>query len=434
MGRKPTAERLSEAVRTMLAKHPGVEVHGPSLRIWFMWRGKRCRESLGLEPTKANIKYAAGRRAAVTHAIKIGTFDYGEWFPGSKHANGARQVRNARVSEVAQRYIELKSVDITSGTQERYQTALDAVVEILGGNVLVATLTLEDVQLMRGELAGTRQVSTANHYLSVAAGFLRWCKDNGYTELDLASGANKIRAEDVEPDPFTQAEFQALTKACHHPQDVAAITLAVYTGMRPGEICGLAREDVDLDTGCLTVRRSITRSGEIKVPKTKQSRDRIIWLLPPALDAVRSLLSITEGLEPKPTTVSINRHQARVETVAPLISPSTQARQPKIGTWMTPHTWSCKVARILTRSGVRRRRPYQTRHTFACWSLTAHGNLAFIAKQMGHKDYSMLVKIYAKWIDSESKSEAGRIWKEMKKSGAFAPLMPHEKEGQPETP
>ena len=38
------------------------------------------------------------------------------------------------------------------------------------------------------------------------------------------------------------------------------------------------------------------------------------------------------------------------------------------------------------------RRPYQT-HTYACCAFTARGNLAFISKQMGHKDFTMLVQV-----------------------------------------
>jgi integrase len=33
------------------------------------------------------------------------------------------------------------------------------------------------------------------------------------------------------------------------------------------------------------------------------------------------------------------------------------------------------------------------------------GNLAFIAKQVGHKDFTMLVQVYAKWMDDESSGE-----------------------------
>nr|WP_300312860.1 DUF3596 domain-containing protein [Halomonas sp.] len=425
MGRKSATESLTPALRELLSKHPGVEVHGPSLRIWFMWRGKRCRESIGLIPTRANIKHAAQQRAAVTHAIKLGTFDYAEWFPDSKHVDGKGPVRNARVQEVAERYLKLKSVDITTDTEYRYKAALDEVCTVIGNDLLIGTVTPEDIQQMRGELAATRQVSTVNNYLATARGFLEWCKTNGYTDKDLAAAAERIRAEDVDPDPFTQPEFRKLIeKGCLHEQDVAALTLAIYTGLRPGEICGLAREDVDLESGCLTVRRSVTRRNQVKVPKTRQSRDRVIWLLPPALEAARVLHEQTKDLKPETTEVAITRHQSRTDTVTPLISPTIQARQPIINRWMNPHTWGVKLTKLMKRADIRHRRPYQTRHTYACWSLTAHGNLAFIAKQMGHKDYSMLVKVYARWIDSESQDEAARIWTEMKKAGALMPMLP----------
>ncbi len=67
---------------------------------------------------------------------------------------------------------------------------------------------------------------------------------------------------------------------------------------------------------------------------------------------------------------------------------------------------------------------YQTRHTIACWGLTHHGNIAFIANQLGHKDYSMLAKVYGRRMGSESEKEVDFVWSEMQKSGAFAPLMP----------
>ena len=78
MGRAITA---GSGIEAELAKHAGVEIHGNSLRIVFMWKRRRCRETLGLPVTKANIKHAAQLRAAVLHAIKIGTFDYAQHFP-----------------------------------------------------------------------------------------------------------------------------------------------------------------------------------------------------------------------------------------------------------------------------------------------------------------------------------------------------------------
>ncbi|MEW7949506.1 DUF3596 domain-containing protein, partial [Enterobacter hormaechei subsp. xiangfangensis] len=40
----------------MAAYPTGVEVHGESLRIWFIYQGKRVRENLGVPDTPKNRK------------------------------------------------------------------------------------------------------------------------------------------------------------------------------------------------------------------------------------------------------------------------------------------------------------------------------------------------------------------------------------------
>ena len=55
---------------------------------------------------------------------------------------------------------------------------------------------------------------------------------------------------------------------------------------------------------------------------------------------------------------------------------------------------------IVRRSGIRRRRPYQLRHTYACWMLSAGANPAFIANQMGHENAEMVFHVYSAWINA----------------------------------
>nr|WP_330216725.1 tyrosine-type recombinase/integrase [Stutzerimonas stutzeri] len=81
-----------------------------------------------------------------------------------------------------------------------------------------------------------------------------------------------------------------------------------------------------------------------------------------------------------------------------------------------PSSWNSKWANIQRRAQIRHRRPYQARHTYACWCLVARGNLAFIAKQMGHKDFTMLVQVYAKWMGDEPPNELQHIWAGMQKA------------------
>lgn len=44
----------------------------------------------------------------------------------------------------------------------------------------------------------------------------------------------------------------------------------------------------------------------------------------------------------------------------------------------------------LSKAGLRQRHSYQSRHTYACWSLSAGANPSFIASQMGHENAKMV--------------------------------------------
>lgn len=417
-------ERTTSGLEAELAKHKGIELHGGNLRIVFMWRRIRCRESLGLPVTKANIKHAALLRAAILHEIKTNTFDYGRHFPNSKHAANYSSAKDERLGALVDRYKPLKAVDITPATEDRYSRALDICVDLVGRDRLAGILLPEDIQQLRATLIETRAPSTSNHYLATFAGFLAWCESNGYCKAGLATACTRFAMSDKEPDPFTHDEFdQLITKGCLHPQDAAAITLATYTGLRPGELCALGVEDIDLHNGRIEVTRAITTTGTFKVPKT--GKPRTILLMQPAIEAAKVLISYVANHPQLPVRVYQNRHEWRDELVTPLLSPSTQARKRNINPWFVSTAWNTKFNAIQRRAEIRRRRPYQTRHTYACWCLTARGNLAFIAKQMGHKDFTMLVEVYAKWMDDESPTELQYIWNGIQKQSGKAPNLPH---------
>lgn len=422
MGRKrnrglsPEEER--EAIEQLVANSPGIELRGEAIRIDFMYQGKRCRETLKIPLTFANVEYAVNKRKSIQLEIRQGVFDYAVHFPESARARNTKASRKVSLRELYDRYWQIKSANITEETERRYKVALEVCGEIVGWSVPLGTLMPEDVDRLRANLISTRKPSTVNHYLATWNGMVEWARANEYTTRTLDAAFFKNQVED--PDPLSLDEFkQIIEDGCLHPQDEALVTLAVYTGLRPGELCALAREDVNGNV--LHVRRSVTAGKVLKVPKT--GNDRKIWLVPPAQEAVRALLEMTKDAKPIEETVEISRHQSRKETITPLVTP-LQARNKNISTSrMQVGSWATKWEKLLARAKVRRRVAYQTRHTYACWSLTAHGNIAFIAKQMGHKDYSMLVKVYGRWMDSESENEAEFIWQELQKSGAYCPVI-----------
>ncbi|PBK02200.1 integrase [Pantoea allii] len=59
------------------------------------------------------------------------------------------------------------------------------------------------------------------------------------------------------------------------------------------------------------------------------------------------------------------------------------------------HLWNAAVKR----AGIRRRNPYHTRHTFACWLFTAaSANPSFITSQLGHENALRVYEVDTSWI------------------------------------
>jgi integrase len=61
----------------------------------------------------------------------------------------------------------------------------------------------------------------------------------------------------------------------------------------------------------------------------------------------------------------------------------------------------------IRKAGVRYRRPYQTRHTYASMMLSAGESPMWVAQQMGHSDWTMIARIYGRWVP-EAAPDAGQ--------------------------
>ncbi len=67
----------------------------------------------------------------------------------------------------------------------------------------------------------------------------------------------------------------------------------------------------------------------------------------------------------------------------------------------------------LKKAGVRYRRPYQTRHTYASMMLSAGEHPMWVAQQMGHSDWTMIARVYGRWMptaDEHAGSKAEDLW------------------------
>ncbi|EGB5750120.1 site-specific integrase, partial [Escherichia coli] len=132
-----------------------------------------------------------------------------------------------------------------------------------------------------------------NSYMTIISGMFRFAANNGYIGKNPFSELPSLKRAKTPPDPLTKDEFARLIDACHHQQTKNFWSLAVYTGMRHGELCGLAWEDIDLEAGTLTVKRNYTQTKEFTLPKTDAGTNRVIQLIQPAIDVLKNQATLT---------------------------------------------------------------------------------------------------------------------------------------------
>lgn len=358
-----------------------------SIEINFRYRGTLCRERLKLKPTPTNLTRADRFRSSVVLAIENGTFEYDISFPDSiraKQFNPATAPKTSTESHL-DTWLDWQKSHLKASTWKDYQ-------KIIRGHILPSFSNTELADINKIEIrqwcstitAGNKRIA---NILSVFRSALQSALDNGLITSNPLDGFSYKRKESIKKasdvDPFTIEEQTRILAALTSAQAKNLIQFALWTGLRTSELVALDWADIDLTTGECRVNKAWTQdSAEPEVPKTK-SGIRTIKLLPPAIDALRAQKEYTylKGLEVFQNPLNLRRWTG-----------DQQIRQ----MWVT----------IMKKSGVRYRRPYQTRHTYASMMLSAGENPMWVAKQMGHTDWTMIAKVYGKWMP-DAQPEAG---------------------------
>ena len=121
----------------------------------------------------------------------------------------------------------------------------------------------------------------------------------------------QVRKEETRP--LSAEQVKTLFKALRGDRLEALYILATHTGLRQGELLGLKWDDVDLETGTLQVRRTLTTAKggpALSSPKTKGSR-RTVKRSPTALEALRGHLE-RQLMEDRPGGRSLARERPHI--------------------------------------------------------------------------------------------------------------------------
>lgn len=351
-----------------------------------MFRGVRCRERISLKPTATNLKRAEQHKAAVEHSIAAGTFDYAITFPKSKRAlQFAPEASRETVAGFLTRWLDAKRKHVSSSTFDGYRKIVEQRLIPALGSVMVVDLKRKAIR----DWLDTHEVSnkTLSNIQSCLRSALNDAVDEELIDMNPLAGwtyARKGEVKEDDVDPFSAEEQRAIAAALTG-QAQNLVQFAFWTGMRTSELVALDWGDVDWLRGEVHVSRAMTQAAKGKAEVTKTvSGKRSIKLLGPALEALKAQKAFT--------------FLAGGEVFQ---NPKTAERWAGDGP-IRKTMW----AHALKKAGVRYRRPYQTRHTYASMMLSAGEHPMWVAQQMGHSDWTMIARVYGRWMPSDQ-SQAG---------------------------
>jgi len=139
-------------------------------------------------------------------------------------------------------------------------------------------LTPDDVERWHATLNGTGLSSTTiNNVHRLLRCALGQAVRKGTLAVNAAALVSAPARSDTEFEILEPEQIEPVLDALKGHKLYPIVALAIYTGMRRGELLALQWDDVDLDAGTVTVRRSLEQTAagiRIKEPKTKRADAR----------------------------------------------------------------------------------------------------------------------------------------------------------------
>lgn len=364
-------------------KGAGVEVREKSIRLAFVYertpvRKTLCTDGKPMLPTPANIKFAHRLASEIKDKLRHGTFVMAEYFPASG-AGGTLTVGAQLDTWLAAQRIELS-------TKAGYKSAVKFWRETLGDKPLRALKRTDilTVTADRADLSG----KTINNYVSVLREALALAVADKLLTGSPAVDLPRASWQQEAPDPFSREEIEAIITdlAKHYPEPIGnLVEWWAFTGVRTSEMAGLRWGSVDLASDYMQISQAIVRGADKDKTKTAVARNVIL----------NSRARAALGRQAKHTRMG-GEHvwlDPRYGT------PWREERAFRRSYW-TP---------CLKRLGIRYRRPYCMRHTYATLMLMAGMTPAFCAKQLGHS-VEIFLRTYSKWMDGgQNALEMGRL-------------------------
>ena len=272
---------------------------------------------------------------------------------------------------------------LRASTQNNYENVIHNHVLPEIGKIPLNKLSQNDLQQFYGRLKKNgRKRLTEQYGAGISDRMVRMCHAVCRSALERAVRDDLLRTNPAigcklppkkakEMQVLDREELQKFLIQAQADGYYELFLLDLCTGLRRGELIALQWEDLNFETGVLTVnKQAYTVNGELQIipPKTKASVRRLV--LPPAVLAV------------------LREYHRKVDSRWMFPSP-VKADRP-----ITPGVARRRLQTILERADCKRVRFHDLRHTFATELIMSGVNPKTVSNWLGHTDPSFTLRIY----------------------------------------
>ncbi len=378
---------------------------GHKLWVDFIYLGHRVRESSGLSDTPNNRKKIRRQLDLIVAEIENGVFEFAKRFPHSK--------RKAQFAELENRIFTKDPEDVLFGEYVKKwwcemkpgmtENQIRDYTSILKCHLLpyyskrpfsefTPVLQKKFLALLKSKKVGPKKTLSARRIQNIMIPLRIITRDaiiehSWYNFPDPFFGLKLPKTPKTRVFPFSFREWKILMKFImrwYQPY----FEFAVQTGLRPSEQVALKWQAIDQDF--VHIELSRVRNREKTDLKTEDSR-RSIALRPAMARTLEAQRQLTKDIESPYVFLNIEGR--------PIL-------QDKL--------WEHWVI-AMRNSGLKRRRMYETRHTFASWALAAGETPEWVARTLGHVDTTMVYRTYGRYIPNLTRKDGSafeRQWEE----------------------
>lgn len=296
--------------------------------------------------------------------------------------------------------------DVKPRTREIYADDIRLHILPALGAVRLEALTTHEIQQFYNDLgkpsktqAAGLSPKTIKNIHGVLHKALRQAVENGYLRFNPADACKLPRAEKKELTPLDEAQMSAFLRVIQGTRFEALLTVALFTGMREGEVLGLTWDCVDFNAGTITICKQALlhlrdAGGVFQLGSTKNGKSRTITPAPSIMSLLRQHKSAQAALRLRAGNIWGNTELVFTDEIGQPLTKSTVYRAFK------------KAAAEIGRPDARF---HDLRHTYAVAALHSGDDIKTVQTNLGHATAAFTLDVYGHTTPQMKQESAARM-------------------------